>query len=390
MNQIFPDGFYWGASTASYQVEGGIEQNDWAKAAREGKVPKAGNACDHWSRYEEDFDLAQSLGHNAHRLSIEWARIEPEEGKFDEEAIEHYREVLRALRARKLEPFVTIWHFTLPIWFSESGGFLRKDAPEIFSRYAAFVVERLGGEAQFWITLNEPMVYAGMGYLRGVWPPFSRAPLSYMKAVSALAASHIKAYLAIKEIQPEAQVGIAKHNIFFSSNKNPLNWMKCLCADWFWNHRFLRRISAHQDFIGLNHYRHRKFGESEAERASYQYSDFGWALHPTSLYECLRSLKRYGKPVYVTENGIADEKDAYRKEFIKKAVQCVHRAIEEGVHVRGYMHWSLLDNFEWAEGYRMRFGIVEVHFDTLERTIRSSARVYADIIKRNALTDSFL
>jgi beta-glucosidase len=168
----FPDGFYWGAATASYQVEGGIENNDWAKSAREGRVPVCGIACDHYNRYEEDFDLAKSLGHTAHRLSIEWARIEPEEGKFDEEAIEHYRKVLKALRARGLKPFVTIWHFTLPLWFSESGGFERKDSPQIFARYAAYAVSKLGDLCEHFSTMNEPNVYASQGWINGEWPPF--------------------------------------------------------------------------------------------------------------------------------------------------------------------------------------------------------------------------
>lgn len=163
----FPDGFYWGAATASYQVEGGIENNDWAKAAQKGRVPVCGSACDHYNRYESDFDIAQSLGHTAHRLSVEWSRIEPEAGKFDEAAISHYRAVLEALHKRGIKPYVTIWHFTLPLWFSETGGFERDDAPQIFARYCTYVVKHLGDLCDHFSTMNEPNVFGSNGWLRG-------------------------------------------------------------------------------------------------------------------------------------------------------------------------------------------------------------------------------
>jgi len=180
----FPDGFYWGAATASYQVEGGIEHNDWAQAAREGRVPPCGRACDHYNRYAVDFDIAQELGHTAHRFSVEWARIEPEEGVFNAEAILHYRAVLKALKDRNITPFVTIWHFTLPLWFSESGSFERDDAPEIFARYAAYVVEELGDLCDHFSTMNEPNVFGSNGWLRGSWPPFKRFLLTDKIAIT--------------------------------------------------------------------------------------------------------------------------------------------------------------------------------------------------------------
>src|SRR3990167_1120515 len=180
----FPEGFYWGAATASYQVEGGIENCDWAQAAREGKVPPCGRAADHYHRYEADFDIAESLGHNCHRISVEWARIEPEEGKFDEKEIEHYLAVIAALRARHIKPFVTLWHFTLPLWFSESGGWERKDAPEIFARYCGYVARKLGNDCRHFATINEPNVFVSQGWLAGDWPPFVKwSGLGFLKGV---------------------------------------------------------------------------------------------------------------------------------------------------------------------------------------------------------------
>src|SRR3989344_1361221 len=283
----FPDGFLWGASTAAYQVEGGIESVDWAQAAREGKVPSAGQACDFYHRFESDFDVAVNLGMNAQRFSIEWARIEPEEGTFDEREVEHYRTVFAALKAGR----------------------------------------------------------------------------------------------------PQIQVGIAKHNIFFESNANPFNRLQCAVTDWFWNHRFLRLIAGYQDFIGLNHYHHRKFGITKHEQESALRSDMGWELHPMSLYRCLIALKRYNHPLYVSEHGLADAADIHRPEFIQNAARALHRAIGEGAPVKGYFHWSLLDNYEWTEGFTKRFGLVEVDYATQERRIRKSAYVYKQLCERNALLD---
>ena len=386
--KTFPDGFLWGASTAAYQVEGGIENTDWAAAGREGKVPAAGRACDHYHRYGEDFDIARSLGHTSHRFSIEWARIEPEEGKFDEAEIEHYRKVLRALHTRGLTPLVNIWHFTLPSWFAERGGFLHPRAPETFARYAGHVIEHLGGEAELWLTENEPLVYASGGYLLGVWPPFvKRNPFKFLRVCSALVEAHKRAYTAMKGVRPNIRIGVAKHNIFFEANANPFNMLVCALVDRFWNHRFLQRIKGYQDFIGLNHYHHRKFGATAAEKAAAVRSDMGWEVHPTSLYHCLIALKRYNLPVYVSENGIADAADTRRAQFITDAAACVHRAIAEGVPVKGYLYWSLLDNFEWAEGFTKRFGLVEVDYATLARKVRPSAYVYKRVCERNALID---
>ena len=379
----FPDGFLWGASTAAYQVEGGIEYCDWAEAAREEKVPPAGRACDFYHRYEADFDIAKSLGMNAQRFSIEWARIEPEEGRFDEKEIEHYRALLRALHSRGLTPMVNLWHFTLPMWFSMRGGFLHADAPDRFARYCRFVVERLGGEAELWLTHNEPMVYTSNGYLRGLWPPFLKNPFLFLRIISAVARAHRAAYTAMKQARPQIKVGIAKHNIFFEANANPFNILLCTFMDWFWNHRFLNLIAGHQDFIGLNHYFHRKFGASAREQSEAERSDMGWELHPTSLYECLRALKRYNLPIYVSEHGLADAEDSKRPKFIENAFQNLRRALQEGVALKGYFHWSLLDNYEWTYGFTQRFGLVEVNYETLERRVRGSAREYQRLIEES-------
>lgn len=380
--KTFPEGFFWGAATASYQVEGGIENTDWAKAGREGKVPTAGLSSDHYNRYEADLDIAKSLGHNAHRFSIEWARIEPEEGKFDEKEIEHYREVLKALHERKLTPFITLYHFTLPLWFSEGGGWERKDAPEIFARYCAYVVDALRDECDHFATINEPIVMASNGWFRGSWPPFVRGSFyRFLKVSNNLAKAHNEAYQHIKRQHPDFDVGIVKDNIYFHANWNPINMLSALFMNWFWNRRFLNKVKDNIDSIGLNYYFHKKFGNTD----TYEKSDMGWDIYPEGIYHTLMELKRYKKAVYIAEAGIADEKDEKRGEYIKNLVRETQRAIEDGVSVNGFMYWSLLDNFEWALGYDKRFGLVEIDYKTLERKIRSSAYVYKEICESNTV-----
>lgn len=404
----FPDDFFWGAATAAYQVEGGIHNTDWAKAAHEGRVPVCDKACDHYNRYEEDFDIAKSLAHDAHRLSVEWARIEPEEGKFDMEAIKHYQRVAKALQDRGMHPGITLLHFTLPLWFSESGGFERSDSPQIFARYAAFVVENLKDYCHHFATINEPIVFASNGWLRGTWPPFKRFAMFdfltitnsgrqhearykkgimpfflYLRVVKNLALAHNQAYDAIKKVLLASDVSIVKHVILFHSNKNPLNKIVAMLMNWWWTHRFMKKVYEKCDSIGLNYYFHKKFGDTTV----YEKTDMDWDIYPQGIEECLMMLNRYDKPLYVSESGIADARDKYRAEYIKKQVGGVWNAIQRGADVRGHFYWSLLDNYEWALGFEKRFGLVEIDYDTLERKIRPSAYVYKEICEQNAVVE---
>lgn len=351
------DKFFWGAATSSYQVEGGIK-NDWSAVGLD-----AGKAADHYNRFKEDFDLAKALGHNAHRLSIEWSRIEPEEGKFNQKEIEHYQKVISALRERGLEPFVTLWHFTNPTWFSELGGFGSKKSAFYFERYVDFVTRNLKG-VKFWLTINEPMVYATNAYLKGNWPPRKKSFPAYFRVISNLAAAHRKAYAAVHKNIPDTRVGIAKNNIYFEAvGWNPGNKILKKLADWWWNRRFLNQIQNHQDFIGLNYY----FRNSRE-------------IYPEGLYHVLLDLKKYQKPIYITENGLADAKDEKRAQFIKDHIYWMKKAMAEGADVRGYFHWSLIDNFEWEKGFAPRFGLIEVDYGTMERKVRQSAYGYKKII----------
>ncbi len=403
----FPEGFYWGAATSSFQTEGGIENMDWAKGARDGRVPEIGRACDFYNRYESDFDIAKELGHNCHRISIEWSRIEPEEGKFDEKEIQHYLDVLAALRERRLKPFITIWHFSLPLWFSEKGGFERKDSPEIFARFCGYVAKKLGNDCRHFATINEPIVLATNGWVRGTWPPFKEIPgmgwalanvpghrqipkitswwnvILYFRVRKNLARAHNLAYDAIKKNAFGAEVGIVHHVILFHADSNPWNRFRAWFMNWFWTHQLLRRVRRKCDSIGVNYYLHKKFGDT----AVYSKTDMGWDVYPEGLRDALMMIRRYNIPVWVAEAGVADADDDMRADYIKRLVGSMWEAIQAGVDVRGYMYWSLLDNYELAHGYDKRFGLVEIDYDTLERKIRPSAYVYKEIIAQNGLVD---
>lgn len=402
MKTVPPD-FFWGAATASYQVEGGIENCDWAEAARQGRVPTAGRLADHYHLYEKDLDLAVALGHNAHRFSLEWARIEPEEGRFDEVEIEHYRSVLRAMKARGIEPLITLWHFTLPLWLSEQGGFENSNTVEYFARYAGKVVEAFGDLCTFYSTINEPNVYATHGYLYGAWPPFKRAKIgpraigkedgtsektgamakfshffSYRKVERNLVRAHIAAYKTIKQVRPEAQVSVVKHVHYFDSDGSWLNNKKASIANYFQTDKYMHCVQKYCDVIGLNYYRNTRFGETR----NFFRTDMDWKAFPSGIYGALLQLKKFEKPVFVAEAGLADADDDLRAQYITLQIDAMIEAVKAGVDVRGHMYWSLMDNYEWALGTTKRFGLVEINYDTLERKIRPSAFVYKDLIEK--------
>ena len=404
--------FYFGAATSAHQVEGG-NKNDWsewekktarkkAQAARTNLpvggwpeyilkrfpnplVPEnyiSGNACEHYRLFREDFKLAKKLGHNAHRLSIEWSRIEPREGKFDERAISHYREVIEELTRNKLEPFLTLWHWTLPLWIEKQGGWLNKNTPLHFARFAEKVASAIGPRAQFWITLNEPEIYSMNSYLKGVWPPERKSFLQYLLVLHRLIAAHNAASRALKKVNPAFQVGIAKNNIYFEAHRGKIiNRIIKAGADRWWNFYLLNRIRSRLDFIGLNYYFHNRIDRGFNKNENKLVSDTGWELYPQGLYHALSEISRYKKPIYITENGLADAEDTYREWFIRAAFDQIIRALKAGINVRGYFYWSLLDNFEWDKGFWPRFGLIEVDYKTMKRKIRKSALVYKNLIK---------
>lgn len=426
---IFPDGFLWGSATSAHQVEGG-NHNDWTEweqansarlaaeaASRQTKAPRqipdfvlqnypnpfqpqnyiSGRACDHYHLYEQDFDIAKSLSQNSHRFSIEWSRIEPEEGKFNEAEIEHYRKVILALTAQRVEPFVTLWHWTNPIWIRDIGGWENKKTIEYFLRYVSKLASSAGiGESvKFWIPINEPTVYVGHSYIIGVFPPQVKSFKRGSTVLKNLIEAHKKTYKLLHErFGKDTMVGSA-HNLHYHVPYRewwPLDQMATNFLDYIRDTRHLSWLKDWQNFIGLNYYYRDtvkfvfgggRFRLIDIKNPNKEISDMGWDICPEGIYRVLKNIQKYKKPIYITENGLADGQDEKRIKFIKEHLAWVHKAISEGVDVRGYFYWSLLDNFEWDKGFWPRFGLVEIDYKTMERKIRPSALEYAKICKGN-------
>jgi len=408
--QKFPKDFLWGASTASHQVEGGtVNQwsqwelehaaelasgaakryaglNDWREIREQAEDPDnyvSGQGIDHYNRYEEDFDLLQQLNFNAFRFGIEWSRIEPEQGAFNLDEIRHYHEYLDSLNSRGITPVLNIWHWTMPTWFTDKGGFEKKENLPLFEEYVRKIAEEYGDKVKYMITLNEPNVYASFGYVNGEWPPQKKAYLTFLKVYRNLAQAHRQAYAIIKAANPAIQVGVAAQlaNIQSKRPHNPLDNIVTKVMRYGWNWWFINRIRRHQDFVGINYYFTDYYhGTNGKDSPHVPLNDMGWYMEPEGLYPLLtRAWARYKKPIIITENGVADSKDQYRRWWLEQTVIAMQRALSEGVQIKGYMHWSLLDNFEWAYGWWPRFGLIAVDRENgMKRTPRPSAVWFAE------------
>lgn len=413
----FPSTFLFGAATSSHQVEGGNRANDWWAWEEAGRVgERSGAACDHWHRFAEDFELAHGLGHNAHRFSLEWSRLEPQPGVWDERAFDHYRDVLEAQRHKGLEPILTLNHFTLPQWAARQGGWLSEAVIARFDALAREAARRYGELVRFWITLNEPMVYAYKSYLEGTWPPGERNFELARKVVRGLLFAHVRAYVGLHEEarrlgRSAPRVGVAHHVISFFPCRpwSPFDhfaaWARRQLATWYFltscqTGRIAAGLAREKlpakralDFVGVNYYSRdfvhfdgwgmpRMMGRVcslEHHRGAGPRNDMDWEIYPQGLYLELKRLARLGLPLMVTENGICTQQDAVRTEFIRSHVAAVGRAVAEGVPVIGYLYWSLLDNFEWADGFGPRFGLVDVEYKTQRRAVRPSALAFAQL-----------
>lgn len=407
----FPKRFMWGASTAAHQVEGG-NHNQWtvwelenaktlaAQAPfRDQHVPVwnsikrqavspnnyvSGRLADHYRRYEEDFDLLTALHMNAYRFSIEWSRIEPQQGKWDAAEVQHYREYIAALKRRGIEPVVTLFHFTLPVWFNEMGGFEKKANIRYFVNFAERIVREIGKDLKFIITVNEPDTYVAQGYHECNFPPQTYSRMKMWRVYNNLATAHNRAARAIRAISPRFKVSIAKNSSYFYPGDDAwLSKVSALCMQYVQDDYFIKKVARHCDFLGVNYYFSNRVYGYRVHNPETDVSDLGWNMQPADIEHALVRLHdKYKLPILITENGVADQDDQYRKWWINQTILGIHRAMDEGVPVLGYMHWSLLDNFEWAFGKWPRFGLAAVNYATGERTLRPSAVWFGKVIKK--------
>ena len=394
----FPSDFLWGSATAAHQVEGGNTGSDWwaweHKPGTTATEP-SGDAIDHFSRYDEDFALLASLGQNAHRLSIEWARIEPAEGEFSVEALDHYARVLESLARHGLTGFVTLHHFTLPRWFADRGGWLAPDALDLFGRYVSRVCDRLGDLMPFVCTVNEPQALALLGHVVGVFPP-GHSDVEEGLAVNArLMQAHRVAVAAVRAGRGRPLVGVP---LFLPPVEpvRPDDPESAGIADLvraFMVDSHLDDLTAGGDvgdWVGLHYYTRLRvdaslpgFMADPPEGA--ETTLMGWEVYPQGFRGQLDRVAQVGLPIYITENGIATADDAQRVRFLVSHLTVLKEARDAGVDVRGYLYWSSFDNFEWAHGYAPTFGLIGVDRSDMRRIVRPSAEAFRRLARTGRL-----
>ena len=427
--------FLWGAATSSHQIDGNNIHSDWWDWELAGKCEggaRSGAATDHWNRCEEDIKLAASLGLNTYRFSIEWAKLEPRDGVWDKSIFPWYENLLTACEKYGLKPMATLHHFTLPKWFADLGEFTAADSPKRFNDFVVRVVQRLGSRIPLWITINEPTNLIVGKYVASFMPPAQLDPRKASLANRNLLLAHTLAYDSIHRETTHRkgpwagdplQVGIAHNLVDFLplTNWNPLERLMTRVFQRYYNRAWLDAVTGQKqhfgvtglvpypepvkeclgrntvDFLGLNYYM-KIYVSAELDTnagnvgktlpigikfavGDETQTDMGWAIHPSGLGRMLRFMHNYKLPIYITENGIADATDKLRPDYLKSHLKEVAKAIDQGIDVRGYYYWSLLDNFEWIKGFTPRFGLFEVDYQTLQRRKRESATMYQRIIE---------
>jgi beta-glucosidase len=405
---IFSKDFLWGASTAGHQVEGGnydqwtvFELDNAAELARTAAdrlrwLPKwhkfqaeaenpdnyvAGEGIDHYHRFEEDFGLLKKLRLNAFRFGIEWSRIEPKQGEWDEAAVAHYHKYIRLMKKMGIEPILNLWHWTHPVWFETLGGFSKKQNIKLFERFVKKIANEFSDEVTYILTVNEPNVYSSLGYFIGEWPPQKRNTIKYLLTYKNLAIAHNRAYAILKQKNPQLLIGSANQygNHQPARKNNKFDIGMALVTEWFWQWWFAERTKHCIDFVGMNYYFTNYYKGIRQLNPPTPKNDLGWYMEPAGLSAVIeKAWQRYGKPVLVTENGVADADDAVRQWWLEQTMQALADAQHNGARVIGYLHWSLLDNFEWKYGWWPRFGLISVdRKNNMRRTIRPSALWWA-------------
>jgi beta-glucosidase len=424
----FPAGFLWGTATSSYQYEGGNTNNQWYRWEQQGHIRgdgRCGAAAGWWEKAESDFALAEQMGNNALRLSLEWSRIEPTEGQWDSAALDRYRAMLTDLRKRHIKPLVTLHHFTEPLWFADQGGFANAENIRYFVRYVTYVVQNLRDLCDFWLTINELNVYTVQGYVQGTYPPGKQSLLYARRVLHNLVQAHAEAFYAVRRLQPHAQIGYClDYRPFdpvhvYSPLDCSLSWLYENYFSWATlqageTGRFpfpldlFRTPIAHaagtRDYHGINYYTREMIGfdlrtpaTMFVRRSTPPDAICGDAggdtgpeeVYPAGLYRVLKAIYQHtrgNKPLYITENGLRDAADRQRPQAVLEHLAMIHRAISEGIPVCGYFHWTLIDDFEWLAGWATHLGLFAMDSLTQKRTPRLSSSLYSEICHANAIT----
>jgi len=407
----FKDDFFWGASISAHQVEGNTHNQwtvwelenakvksvqaeyrisdyaVWDKIKLQAKDPNnyvSGSLANHYKNYKKDFDLLQKMNMNALRFSIEWSRIEPQEGVWDDNEIKYYKEYLGELKNRGIEPIVTLFHFTLPTWFAEKDGFEKRTNVKYYCRFVKKIISELGENIKYIITINEPEIYSFESYYRQDWPPAKRSLYKLLSVINNLAYAHRQASKIIHKISSDYKVSIAKNSVYFYAGDNAwLSRFSAAIMRYIQDDYFIKKVIRHCDFLGVNYYFSDRIYGYKIHNQDQKLSDLNWSMQPGDIqYVLERLFFKYKKPIIITENGLADAEDINRKWWITQTLLAMQKAIKNGVKLDGYLHWSLIDNFEWALGKWPRFGLVSIDYKTGERKLRTSAIWFGNVIKK--------
>src|SRR5436190_989997 len=378
MTVTFPEDFVWGAAAAAHQIEGGNWNNDWWAFEHQPGTPcvePSGDCCDSYHRYAEDIGLVRDLGLGAYRFSIEWSRIEPEAGEFSRAALDYYRRVLATCHEHGVAPAVTFHHFTTPRWMAARGGWAEPEIVDRFARFCEKAVAHLGDLIALGCTINEPNVVSLLGYVMGTFPPGLADFSLYAKASEHLRDAHVRAYDVLKAGPGDFPVGMT---VSMSDWWTPEGGEAGLERARAMHEDYYLEAARGNDFVGVQAYTRTRIGLDglpvAPDAGTPVVESMGYEYWPQALEASIRhAVDVTGTPVYVTENGIGIDDDPTRIAYVTEALQGVGRCLADGLDVRGYTYWSLLDNFEWAEGYKPRFGLVAVDRETFIRTPKPSA-----------------
>jgi beta-glucosidase len=404
----FPDGFVWGSAAAAHQAEGGNWNNDWWAWEHDPRSPcvePSGDAIDHYNRFDDDFALLASYGHNAHRFSIEWSRIEPEEGEFSSVELDHYSRVLDSLHSHGMTPFMTLHHFSSPRWLAADGGWANPAVVDRFRRFTDVVAKRLGDRAPYVCTINEPQIVALIGYQGTGFPPGAGDTSLFWPVTRNFIAAHQGALEAFKSHQPDAKIGITLAVSDFQAADDDSVSLRDRV-----HHRMVQvyydairtgeikgpRIEASipglspqsNDFVGVQFYSRSVISSTkgvEAPPPGAETTQMGYEVVPESFVTVLNGAADAGVPVFVTENGIGTDDDKQRIRYLATHLASVHCALEGGVDLRGYIYWCAIDNFEWAFGFQRTFGLIGCDRSTFERIPKPSASYFGEICRANAV-----
>jgi beta-glucosidase len=386
----FPVGFRWGTATAAHQIEGGNTNNDWWRwehTPGSGVAEPSGDACDSWNRWPEDVALITEVGFDHYRFSLEWSRVEPAPGEWSTAALDHYRRIASALREREIEPVVTFHHFTNPLWLADLGGWEEVDTAARFGRFCEVAAETLADVLGRVCTLNEPNVVGTMGWAMGMFPPGKKEPGMAEQVTANLCEAHRQGVAAVRAVAPGVPVGLTLSMTDYQAaagGEARVEKIRGAHED-----VFLGAVSG-DDFLGVQTYTRMLVGPDGwvGPQPGVPVLPMGYEYWPEALGACLRrawELTGGRVPLWVTESGIGTDDDSQRGAFVRAALESVLEALAAGVDVRGYTYWSLLDNFEWAFGYRPKFGLATVDRRTFVRALKPSARWLGGVVRANSL-----